>query len=639
MTLVGAPLFSAWVAWSALAPVPLQRDYAGPSGVELPVRLQSAPTPAKPADKPPAQKPGELSMDDVFGGGPSTPPADSPAPAGGTTGTTAPTTAPAGGDKPPGDLSLDDVFGGGGTSPAPGPGVTTQGQPGPSTPAPAAADAGAKKKPIQSASEKIADATNGKLRTRFRIVSSVYYDVDRAEPRRISRNENRLEFYFAYTPNKHVQVVGDVEPVLMGVSQAQELDDLASQVYLQRFHMESDAAYVALTDIAPGLDIKVGRQIVVWGTADKFNPTNNINPDDLEDRPLFTEPIANQMVVIDYAPLKRDRDKLYFQGVYVPLFFPALLPPSAAAGLKDPYAETPFVAANDIAKITYLQEDYLIKNPKFLPLVYGHVEMPEAKFTNGQFAFKLGSKLGEVDLSASYYYGRHDIPLPVEARTTMTAPINQEPPPENGYYFRSDVRLIYPKMQVIGLDFATQIPFLGNMGLWGEGALIIPEAHQFHIDLPPLPGGGVDVTPDDGMNNPEAFIEGAAIKAQPFIKATVGFDYTFGKHVYVQSQYLRGMINEFGAGHIGNYLLGGTDLIFFGRKLVFRAFGMVDFPSNNPRGKGPSAVIAPALLFSPPWGYVNFELGSFALLGGDKTYFGQKATGSSILYFKVIGSF
>jgi hypothetical protein len=637
VSLIGAPLLSVW-AFGVLAPVPLQRDYAGPSGVELPARLQSATPPAKPASKPPPQPAGDLSMDDVFGTGAPPAPATSPGGTTGTTGTTAPASAPAGGDKKPDDLSMDDVFGGGGTTPGPAAGGATP-TPTP-TPAPAQADTDkTKKKPVQSASEKIADATNGKLRTRFRIVSSVYYDVDRAEPRKISRNENRLEFYFAYTPNKHVQVVGDVEPVLMGVSQAQELDDLASQVYLQRFHLESDAAYVALTDLAPGLDIKVGRQIVVWGTADKFNPTNNINPDDLEDRPLFTEPIANQMVVVDYAPLKRDRDKLYFQGVYVPLFFPALLPPSAAAGLKDPYAESPFVNATEINKLTYLQDDFLVKNPKLLPLVYGHVEMPEAKFTNGQFAFKLGSRLGEVDLSASYYYGRHDIPLAVDARTTMTAPLNQEPPPDNGYYFRSDVRLIYPKMQVIGLDFATQIPFLGNMGLWGEGALIIPEASQFHIDLPPLPGGGVDVTPDDGVANPEAFIEGVAIKAQPFIKATVGFDYTFGKHVYVQSQYLRGMINEFGAGHIGNYLLGGTDIIFFGRKLVFRAFGMVDFPSNNPKNKGPSAVIAPAILFAPPWGYVNFEVGSFALLGGDRTYFGQKATGSSILYVKVIGSF
>ncbi len=617
----------------ALAPAPIQREYTGPSGVEL-ASLQSPSTsPKSSPTKPATEKPADLSMDDVFGTGPAAPEPATPPAATPTTGGA--TTAPAGPTKP-GDLSMDDVFGGGGaTGPTQAP---TVGAAKPAT-GPATKPSDTVKKPVQSASEQIASSTNGKLRTKFRIVSSVYYDVDRGQPRnQISRNENRLEFYFAYTPNKHVQIVGDAEPVLMGVSQAQELDDLASQVYLQRFHMESDAAYVALTDLAPGLDIKVGRQIVVWGTADKFNPTNNINADDLEDRPLFTEPIANQMVVFDYAPL-RDRDRLYLQAVYVPLFFPALLPPSAALGLKDPYAETPFVNQTELAKITYLQEDYLPKNPKFLPQVFGHVQMPDKTFANGQFAFKLGSRLGEVDLSASYYYGRHDIPLPVEAKTTMLYPINEDPPPSDGVYFRSDVKLIYPKMQVIGLDFATQVPFLGNMGLWGEGALIIPEAQQFTIDLPPLPGGGLDVTPDDNTNNPEAFISGVAIKKQPFIKATVGFDYTFGKHVYVQSQYLHGMINEFGAGHLGNYLLGGTDLIFFGRKLVFRAFGMVDFPSNNPKSKGPSGVIAPALLFSPPWGYVNFELGSFALVGGDKTYFGQKATGSSILYLKVIGSF
>ena len=495
----------------------------------------------------------------------------------------------------------------------------------------------------------------GKLKTRFRLLSSVYYDVDktpsvrgvdgvnRSAPRRLSRNENRLELYVAYTPNKHVQIVADAEPVLMGMSTARELDDLANPQMTQRFHMESDAAYIALTDLAPGLDIKLGRQIVVWGTADKFNPTNNINADDLEDRPLFTEPIANQMAVVDYAPLG---DNLYLQGVYVPLFTPALLPPSAALGLRDPFAEAPYANATEQDKLTYLQETYLPKNPKFIPDVYGHILQPENAFRNGQVAFKLGSKLGEVDLSASYYYGRHDIPIPQINVTTMQAALDAEPAPANGYYFRADVDLVYPKMQVIGLDFATQLPFLGNMGLWGEAALIIPRAHTLAIDIP-VPGG-IDVTPNDGMMNKETFISGYSIKPTPFVKATAGFDYTFGKHVYVQAQYLRGFINEFGAGHIGNYIVGGTDLVFFGRKLVFRAFGVVDFPSNNPSKRlagdgrsigGPSGVIAPALLFAPPWGYVNFEIGGFALLGANKTAFGQAATGSSIAYFKVIGSF
>jgi len=640
----------------AQAAAPAPREYVGPALVEAqPVARQPVSGGAGTSGAPSPPPNTDLSMDDVFG-----PPAGDARPAPAPEGPAPGPRVEVGGASPgqPGELSMDDVFG---TDP--------QAAPTPTPPAASASQPRASATPTTTPMKGLIDAENpgadrggpaptvgygGKLKTRFRLLSSVYYDVDktptvrgvdgvyRSAPRRLSRNENRLELYVAYTPNKHVQIVADAEPVLMGMSMARELDDLANQQLTQRFHMESDAAYIALTDLAPGLDIKLGRQIVVWGTADKFNPTNNINADDLEDRPLFTEPIANQMAVIDYAPLG---DKLYLQGVYVPLFTPALLPPSATLGLRDPFAEAPYASRTERDKITYLQEDWLPRNSKFVPDVYGHILQPENAFRNGQFAFKLGSKLGEVDLSASYYYGRHDIPIPQVNVTTMQAALNG-PPPADGYYFRADVDLVYPKMQVIGLDFATQVPFLGNMGLWGEAALIIPRAHTLTIDIP-LPGG-LDVTPNDGMMNKETQIVGYSIKPTPFIKATAGFDYTFGKHVYVQAQYLRGFINEFGAGHIGNYVVGGTDLVFFGRKLVFRAFGVVDFPSNNPSkhltydGKtvgGPSGVIAPALLVAPPWGYVNFELGGFALLGANKTAFGQAATGSSIAYFKVIGSF
>lgn len=488
----------------------------------------------------------------------------------------------------------------------------------------------------------------GKLQTRFRILSSLYVDVDRTPERgTIGRNENRLEMYFSYSPNKHVQIVGDIEPVFMGVAQAQELDDLATRQMLTPFHLESDAAYIALHDLLPGFDLKVGRQIVVWGTADKFNPTNNLNPDDLEDRPLFTEPIANQMVVMDFAP-KKLKDKLWFQGVYIPLFYPALLPPSASAGLKSPYSEVPFATEADRAEIEYLQDTFLPRNKNLIPVVYGHVNQPGLSLKNGQAAFKVGTQLSTkdwaIDMSASYYYGRHDIPLPTYVKSTRLADLDEEP--VNGYYIQSDVDLIYPKMQVIGLDFSTHVPFLGNMGFWGEAGLFIPEAHNLTIELPVF----TDVTPNDGVANPVTEIEGATITSTPFVKATVGVDYTFGKHVYVQSQYLRGFIDEFGAEHIGNYLLGGTDLVFFGRHLIFRMFGLVDFPASNRPGEGYSAVLAPAILMTPPWGFVSFELGGFAFLNqkidlgneivrNSRTKFGQDGTGSSIVYLKAIGSF
>lgn len=498
---------------------------------------------------------------------------------------------------------------------------------------------------------------SGKLDLRLRVVSSIYIDIDnlydgkrwnpnqptlgesieppsafkigQAVPRgTISRNENRLEFYFSYKPNEHIQIVGDIEPVFLGVSQISTLNDLSSVQMLTPFHIESDAAYVAINDALPGLDIKIGRQIVVWGTADKFSPTNNINSDDLEDRPLFTEPIANQMLVVDFSPWQ---DKLWFQGVYVPLFYPALLPPSASAALSDPQTPVNFANQADKDKLSFLQ-GFISGNAQFNPRVTTRVEPPPVNITNGQAAAKLGTRLGPIDMSASYYYGFFDIPIPYETTSTQVAPLMEDS--VDGYWFQSDVTLVYPRMHVIGLDFAAQVPFLDDMGLWAEGALIVPtQEYDFRVELPL----NLDITPGDGVMNPVSEFSGAIVKKQPFIKATVGADYTFGKHVYVQTQYLRGFIDDFGANNIGNYLLAGTDLVFFGRHLIFRFFALTDFPKN--RQDAASVVLAPNIIMVPPWGYATLELGGFAFIGRDDTKFGQAAVGSSVAYMKIAGAF
>ena len=481
----------------------------------------------------------------------------------------------------------------------------------------------------------------GDLKTRFRIVTSAYFDIDdyhdgaRWDPDtpdrgKISRQENRLEFFFSYAPNEHIEIVGDVEPVFMGVAQTGTLDDLSSRQMLTPFHVESDAAYLAVYDALPGLDVKIGRQTLVWGTADKFNPTNNINPDDLEDRPLFTEPIANQMIVADFAPLK---DRLWFQAVYVPIFYPALLPPSASVALQDPEARPPFINQSDVDKIGVAQ-DLMLRDPRFRPRVFSDVDTPEARIENGQAAGKIGTRLGQLDLSASYYYGFHDIPLPYEATTTRIADFNQDPLPEDGVYFESTAFLRYPRMHVAGLDFAAQIPFLGNLGFWGEAGLFFPtKEHELRIEMPIL----LDVTPDDDMANPVTEVVGVAVEDRPFLKATGGLDYTFGKHVYVNAQYVRGFINEFGAGNMGNYAVAGTDLIFFGRHLIVRLFGVVEFPDKL--SDQYAAALAPDIIVVPPWGYVTLEVGGFALLGGKNTTMAQRGAGSSIVYFKVAGQF
>lgn len=473
----------------------------------------------------------------------------------------------------------------------------------------------------------------------FRLSSSVQFDIDdlhegrrwhrSAERRgRISRNENRLGFRLNYAPNAHIEIVGDASLVFMGVDLGPGLGDRASQQRLARVHLESDAAYVAVYDLFPGFDIKFGRQIVVWGTADKFNPTNNLNPDDLEDRPGYMTPIANQMLVVDYAPLD---DALWMQAVYVPLFYPGLVPPSVADGIRDTDAPVPFAERTQRDEMRVLSE-VLRARPDLVPRMRWTVHEPEKIAKSGQYGARLGTTLGNLDASVSYFFGFHDLPLPMHVTST---PLDEDAPESEGYRFESEVHLLYPRMHVWGADFSTQVAFLDDMGFWGEAALILPQQdYRLHVELPAL----LDLSPEGSQGaQPKKFVRGWTAARKPFVKATVGLDYSFGKHVYVQLQYLRGFIDEFGAGTIGDYLVGGTELAFRGRRIRARIFGVLDV---SPTDEAPiSAVIAPEFSYTPPWGHVTLHLGGFGFIGRFDSKFGQRATGASIVHMKMAGAF
>ena len=107
--------------------------------------------------------------------------------------------------------------------------------------------------------------------------------------------------------------------------------------------------------------------------------------------------------------------------------------------------------------------------------------------------------------------------------------------------------------------------------------------------------------------------------------------------MYLQVQYLRGFTDEFGSGSIGDYVVGGTELSFLGRRLRARVFGVFDI---SPTDEIPfSTVIAPELIYTPPWGYVSMHLGGFGFIGDLDSKFGKVATGSSIVHFKLQGAF
>lgn len=177
------------------------------------------------------------------------------------------------------------------------------------------------------------------------------------------------------------------------------------------------------------VDIRVGHQIIVWGRADAFNPTNQLMPIDLRIRsPLEDDRRLGNLGVrmfLNFAPVR-------IEGVWLPLYSPVRIPA---------------VPLHDVITI----EDARVRPDLSKGLGAGRFHLELAKF----------------EMSASYIYGRS--PLPGLAFGGYDVGDNA--------YLRV-VRTPY-KQHVAGFDFSTAI---GNIiGIRGEIAYRHPVNHRSRI--------------------------------------------------------------------------------------------------------------------------------------------------------------
>src|SRR5256714_3987814 len=140
-----------------------------------------------------------------------------------------------------------------------------------------------------------------------------------------SRNENLIKTQLTLTLADRVKAVADVDFYWYGYSDVNDINSETLHERVDPYRLEAQAAYVDIYKILPHLDVRIGRQVVVWGTADKFNPTNNLNTLDLSDPLLFGKALANQMIRLDWNPWR----DLIITAVVVPIFRPAQLPRTA----------------------------------------------------------------------------------------------------------------------------------------------------------------------------------------------------------------------------------------------------------------------------------------------------------------------
>lgn len=384
----------------------------------------------------------------------------------------------------------------------------------------------------------------------------------------VARNENIVKLKLDATYSDLAAVV-DIDFVWLGYpDQIIEVGDLSDRSRVDPYYLQTHAAYIRASDLfVEGLDLRVGEQLVLWGVGDQFNPTNNLNSNDVEDVLMFGEQIANFMVRLDY-----NIGRWSVAGVLVPVFKPAQLPRSTGLGLalvdRTPFMEQALRLRTDF-------ENALAQNV-YYPTIVSQVQahMPERNFENMPFAFRLAGNLFGQDVALSFYQGRHDFPLPVTNHVSQTTfdekmcnpaidPSDPAFDPDtdciNGV-LGTKVDLIYPKMRVVGFNMAGEIPLdwisrsLLGLGYRIELGVYFPQKVEYSItkDEIDLLGMPAFVQPAGEYDYRLGGRRPLIIDDTPFAKWVVGLDYSFGAHVMLNLMWVHGMPDEFGAGDFLN---------------------------------------------------------------------------------------
>ena len=371
----------------------------------------------------------------------------------------------------------------------------------------------------------------------------------------VARNEHILKLRGAATTDQFSGII-DIDFVWLNFSRdVGTFDDLSLRENVEATRFEAHAAYIEGLDLfVDGLDIRIGQQIVSWGVGDGFNPTNNLNADDVEDRLLYGVQQANLMGRLSYSI----GDVFSIEGVAVPVFKPALLPATGAIALAL-VDRLPMLDRNIRHRIT-AENAFSAEVGQPARVANITVEPPDPSFENVQFGFRLATSLFEQDIAVTYYQGFSDIPLPVQNLTVGndTQVCNPEDEAEcvDGT-LDTTTTLTYPRLKVVGLNLSGEInPFgwisdaVNPIGYWIEVGVYFPEARRIRLFQENIEFLGIDVNGEYDYNGtaPELGDAPLVLDDTPYAKWVVGLDYTFSQHIYFNVQWVHGLADEVGAG-------------------------------------------------------------------------------------------
>jgi hypothetical protein len=254
-------------------------------------------------------------------------------------------------------------------------------------------------------------------------------------------NENRLTLKLDKRITNNSKFYSEVWLRNIGLPGINSSSDLYNKGIIDPYNLEIREAYVRLYGfLTTNLDITIGRQRIVWGTADKLNPTDNLNPLDLEDILDFGRRRGSDAINLNYY-LNND---FSLQGIFIPFFQPANMPVGIFANTLNPSMELPQGMVLKGFKDTLMMPKYNI----------GESSTAGLKFKG----FAKGA-----DFSLSYVWGYDG--LPFAARNTFI-------PVDTLSGININSQLSFARTHIIVADMATSI---AGIGFWAEAAAFIPE--------------------------------------------------------------------------------------------------------------------------------------------------------------------
>ena len=343
-------------------------------------------------------------------------------------------------------------------------------------------------------------------------------------PNNWSWNENRLTLMLDKKIKGNSKFHSEVWLRNMGLPNIATSSDLYNKGIIDPYNLEVREAYIQLYGfLSDNLDVKIGRQRITWGTADKLNPTDNLNPYDLEDVLDFGRHRGSDAISFDYY----FNSDFSLQGAIIPFFQPANMPIGIFATALTPSMEMP-------PGLTLMGFSDNVNMPNY--------DLSES--TTAGLKFK-GFAAG-FDFSLSYVWGRDG--LPIATYNTFT-PVDAM----GGISIHSD--LAFTRTHIFGADMAGSI---GGVGVWAEAAAFLPQDEVIMTnDLSAMyPTSPVPVTQDS-----------VVLKKEAYVKFVLGADYNFANGTYLNVQYLHGFVNERGSDALNDYFFVQLERKFLDDKL------------------------------------------------------------------------